>query len=177
MRLFLAIDLPDKIKQSVEEQLQDIKKEYKDFNWTPFQNFHITLLFLEEGLDLKEIIKKVENAIFEINPFYLYSFAVDLFINKNILLYVSFRREKMLEVLAKRLDEEFELKNQVKFVPHVAIAKYKIPSKQQYIHLKKKLSQLSVDFEFKVDTLTLFESITSGKKPEYKKLHQFKLQK
>lgn len=177
MRLFLAIDLPDKIKKSIDSQLQAIKKEYRDFNWIPPENLHITLLFLGEGHHEKEVIKKVENAIFEIRPFYLYSLDADLFINSKILLYIGFRREKTIEILAENLDDEFALENQQKFVPHITIARYKIPSKQQYHHLKKKLVQLPIDIDFEVNTLTLFESITTGKRPTYKKIHQFKLQK
>src|SRR3989338_5685823 len=175
MRLFLAIDLPPHIKQVPQNQINPIYRDYPDFNWTDPKNYHITLHFFG-GVDNVEKTKKdIEEAIFDIPNFYLYARSAGMFIGQKIVLYISFEREKIAENIAKKMRNKFHLQNDEKFIPHLTIARSKIPSKQQYLHLKKKLSKLSIDFEFPVKKIYLFNSIFSGKKPEYKKIAVFNL--
>ncbi len=179
MRLFLAVDLPTKIKKDLDKQLEDIKKEYAHLNWVPQENYHLTLHFFGETNDIGNIKNKVEEAIFDANSFNLYSFNADLFLNSKIVLYISFRREKVLEKLVSAVMQHFSIKEKEgqKFVPHLTVARYKIPSKQQYLLLKKKLNQLDIEIAFPVRKIYLFESILTGKKPVYKKIAVFPLLK
>ena len=57
MRLFLAIEIPVKVKDEIEKQVNDIRREYADYNWVAKENFHITLLFFGE-IESTEQIKK-----------------------------------------------------------------------------------------------------------------------
>lgn len=171
MRLFLAIDLPEKVKKQLESQLGEIKQIYPDFNWVPWENFHITLHFYGERDDWEKIQEQLKKALFDQESFYLYSTNVNLFINQKIVIYLEFRREKRLEELVDKIKKTLPagFGREKKFVPHLTLARCRIPSKQQYFVLKKKLSKLDINICFPVTKVTLFESILGGKRPEYKK--------
>lgn len=175
MRLFLAIDLPFEIKTKIDTQLQSLEKDYRQFNWVPPENFHITTHFIGEVNNPDEIKKKIGDAIYDCSSFHLYSLGANLFINRKIMMYISFRREKNLEILVERVEESLFSINNKKFVPHLTIARYKIPSKQQYLLLKKKLLNLEIDFDFHVEKLNLFESVQDGPRRLYKTIAQFDL--
>lgn len=162
MRLFLAIDLPKKVKHSLEEQIAPLKKEYPQFEWVKEKNYHITVHFFGEVMDVEKLVKRLEEYVFDQESFYLYSFGADLFINHRIVPYISFRREKKLETIAKRI------KGNAKYVPHLTLARSRVPSKQQYFVLKKRMGRLNVDISFQVKNLVLFQSILGGRYPEYK---------
>lgn len=175
MRLFLAIDLPDKVKKSLSGQLFDLKKKYPDFFWVDENNYHITLLFLGEMTNVKKIKDKVKAAIYDKFHFYLYSYKMDLFMKSKITVYLGFRREKKIEELVKVVRETLGFYNEKKYIPHLTLARCRIPSKQQYFVLKKILSKQSLDIEFPVKKMCLYESISTGKEPIYKKISSFPL--
>jgi len=178
MRLFIAIEIPDKIKQKIEKETEYLKKRYPTFRWVKPENYHLTLLFLGEVKEkkLEKIKKRLEKATFSFSPFLLFSYSYSLFIHHKIVVYISFKREKQIEKLAKKIREEFKeftLKNNSKkFIPHLTIARGKIPSKQQYFVLKKLLDKTLTDFHFKVEKITLYNSILTPQGPVYKKLSE-----
>lgn len=178
MRLFLAIDLPAKVKQQIENQLTPIKKEYPQCSWVSQENYHITLYFFGEIDKVDRIKERLRDLVFDQKPFHLYSRAMSLFINEKILIYLNFRREKRLEELADIILKNFNHGSgrERKFVPHLTVARCKIPSKQQYFVLKKRLEKLIVDADFKIEKIILFESVLGGKKPVYKEIGRFRLQ-
>lgn len=177
MRLFLAFDLPIKVKKQLDKQLTDFKKEYPQFNWVSTENFHITIHFFGETDKVERIKKRIKDLLWDQVGFYLYSFTADVFVNHKLVVYLNFRREKKIEVLAERIKSNFSANsvNQRKFVSHLTLARGPRSSKQQYFVLKKKLQNLQVDISFPVKKVVLFESILNGRKPIYKKVAFFKL--
>ncbi len=175
MRLFLAIDIPNTVKDQIHNQLQNIQKEYADSNWVSPENYHITIQFYGERDDEKEIKKKLEDALYDQEQFYLYSADIDLFMRNRIIIYLNFRREKKIEELFKKLEHLPDNNHHEKFIPHLTLARCRIPSKQQYFVLKKRLRKLDIDVSFLVKEVYLFESHLGGKKPEYKKLEKINL--
>jgi len=177
MRLFLAVDLPVKVKKQLNEQLAYFKKEYPQFNWVSTENFHITIHFFGETNKVEQIKKRVKEIIWDQTGFYLYSFNADVFVNHKLVVYLNFRREKRIEELSKRIKSNFDINsvNGRKFVPHLTLARGKRSSKQQYFVLKKRLEKINIDISFPVKRVVLFESILTGKKPLYKKVDSFNL--
>ena len=175
MRLFLAVDLPSKAKKQLDLQLSPLKKDYANFNWVSQENYHITLIFFGEIDKIDKLKKKIEEAIYDVKVFRLYSLNAGLFLNNKIVLYVNFRREKTLEDLVAKIKSNLQIVDHKKFVPHLSIARTRIPSKQQYLHLKKKLQRLSPHIFFSVSKIYLFQSILEGQKPIYKKIASFPL--
>jgi len=177
MKLFLAIDLTPKIKKQIEEQLTPIKREYPQLIWKEAKNFHITVYFFGETRNVNKIKNKLDQLLFDQESFYLYATNCGIFIKDNITLYLSFRREKKIEQLEKTIRKYFNPSglSEIKFVTHMTFAKGKIPSKQQYFVLKKKLEKYEIDTSFLVKKVTLFESIVNEKNITYKKVIDFPL--
>ncbi len=177
MRLFLAINFTPKVQAEFESQLARLKSLYRQFSWVPPVNYHITLHFLGEVHDVKKVKKDIETMVFDLPPFLFFANHADLFIRNDILLYIGFRREKILETLVDRIQDHYTVEHTKGFVPLLTIARYKIPSKQQYLLLRKRLQNLPIDVEYLVNKITLFESVQGGRHVEYKKLADFKLVK
>lgn len=175
MRLFLAINLPSELQSSIGLQLETLKKLYPQFSWIPSKNYHITLHFFGEASDQKTLVHRIEKITFDCPQFYLYAYEVDMFIHNRIIIHINFHREKKLDLLVSGIKNEFDSGNRLRYLPHLTVGRYKIPSKQQYLLLQKKLSQIPVEFEFKVEKIILFESIAGGTNPTYKSLHEFRL--
>lgn len=177
MRLFLAIDLPAKTKREIDKVLKDFKNEYKSFKWVDPGNYHITVHFFGEIGDVEKLKEKIRMALFERRSFYLYFSAVNLFVNEKITIYLAFRREKEAEKLAQKIDDIVNLgkKRDKKFVLHLTLARCKLPSKQQYFVLKKRLEKIDLDINFSIKQIILFESILNGDKPIYRKVAKFDL--
>ncbi len=177
MRLFLAIEIPQKIKEKLEKQLFFLKKQYPQFSWVDKDNFHITIYFFGERDDVDKIKNKIKDLLWNQFVFYLYSFNLDIFVNHRLVLYLNFYREKKIEELAALIKNNFDSynKSNQKFIPHLTLARGPRSSKQQYFALKKKLNQKKINISFKVDKIVLFESILTGNKPIYKKIASFSL--
>ena len=175
MRVFLAIDLPPTAKLQLDDQISSLKKEYAAFNWVAKDNFHITLHFFGEIDNIVKIKDKIEQAVYDVSSFSLYSLGAGLFLNSKIVLFVNFKREKTLEDLVTKTKKNLHIEDPIKFIPHLTIARAKIPSKQQYLHLKKKLQRLHIDIFFPIKKIYLFQSILERQKPIYKKLVSFSL--
>jgi len=176
MRLFLAIDLPQKTKKDLSDQISELKLDKPDFQWVSQKNYHITLFYYGETNNLKKIKKELKDILYDQESFHLYSAKADLFITTKILIYLGFYREKKIEELEEKIRQKFgNFQKEVKFIPHLTLARCRIPSKQQYFVLKKKLSKLNIEIDFPVKKLILFESILGGKFPVYKKIAEFSL--
>lgn len=172
MRLFLAVELPDGVKKSLSDQLSLLRREYPQLSWVPKENYHITIEFFGEVDYPERLRRKIEDVLYDQESFYLYAYQLDIFIGNKITLYLNFMRQKTLERIAKRIRTEVvvEQKERKKFMIHLSLARAKIPSKQQYFVLKKRLEKTEVDLEFPVDHLVLYESILGEKAPVYKKI-------
>ena len=175
MKVFLAIKIPLAARRQIEEQIADFKMEYPYMTWVPEENYHLTLYNFDDMEDTKKIEKVIEDSLFEIRPFTLFAMGIDIHLSDKITLYMNFYREKMLEALIKTIYEAVNDSDKREIAPHVVLARYKVPSKQQYLLIKKKIHNLSIDIEFLVPKIYLYESITGGKKPVYKKLAEFTL--
>ena len=168
MKLFLKIELSDKTKKEIIDQLADLKKTYPQFQWEQSENYNIFVHTFGEFSDPKITISKLESALFDKKIFYFYAYEVGLKIQNKITLYLYFKREKEIERISKSIEEEFQItQNSGRYFPRLTLANYKIPSKQQYFVIKKRLASLDIDLSFKINKLGLFDGD--------KKIHTFKL--
>ncbi len=177
MKLFYAVDLPPKAIKLMFKETSELREEYAQFSWVPIDNLHITLHYLGELNEnkLDDLKEKTERAIFDIKPTQLFGFGLDIFISTKIVIYVAFHKNRDVETLRTRLSEIYSPQEKRTFIPHLTIARWKVPSKQQYLHLKKKLHRTEISLEFPIDKIHLYESIARPKFPLYKKVHTFEL--
>lgn len=177
LNLFLAIEFPEEIKNQIEQQLMPLKRDYPEYTWVPKHNYHVLIHHFGELPEtrLEKVTQKIQDALYDTPSFYLYSYGTDLFLSKKIDLYVNFQREKKLEELESKIAQQFVSNINYKYTPHLSIARYKLPSKQQYYLLKKKLHNIEINTEFEVKSLALYESILTHKVPVYNKIAEFPL--
>lgn len=177
MRLFLAIDIPSETKSSISDQLNELKDAYPDCSWTDKETYHVTVHFFGEVVHEEKLKKRLHNLLFDCRSFYLYPRKINLFLRKNITFYVDFLRSKDLESIQEKCNQEFApiSEEQREFIPHITVGHYRIPSKQQYFLLKKRLEKTSIDGEFAVNSLVLYESNLNDGAPYYKVIESFPL--
>ncbi len=175
MRLFLAIEIPEEIKQDIFKELASLQREYPYFRWTPPENYHITIHFFGNVSSAERYQHSIDELTYAIPPFYMYSSKAKLFMRENLTIFLQFQRVKLLESLVKALRKKYNVPSNRKFTPHISFARAKIPSKQQYLLLKKKLKKLNIDAKFNVESFVLLESILGTEKPFYKTITEFSL--
>ena len=174
MRLFLAVNPPDEIKKSIARQLEPLKKEYPNFKWVDEKNYHITLQFFGDK-DPKRLGEQISESVFDVDPFYLYASGADLFMRNTITMHLTFYRSKEMEGIVERVREKFQIHESLKYVPHLTFARYRVPAKQQYLLIKKKIGRLKIDLEFKVAQITLYNSVIESEKSFYETISEIPL--
>ncbi|OHB74303.1 MAG: 2'-5' RNA ligase [Planctomycetes bacterium RBG_16_41_13] len=74
VRLFIAIEITDAVREKVSHFQNDLKKASADVKWVAPENLHITLKFIgntdEEKID--EIVDVIHQSVIEIKPFDIY---------------------------------------------------------------------------------------------------------
>jgi len=181
MKLFLAISIPEKLHNEIESSIKIIKSDYPQFDWIPPKNYHISVFFIGERSESKlpDIIEGIERTIYDIPSTQFIALRMAMFVQKGIFLHLELERNKLIEKIHNRLikviGEQVPQRNP-RYTPHLSIAKYKIPAKQQYFLLRKKLKKIQMDLTFDVDSVDLYESIEAKPHNEYKKVHTFLLQ-
>ncbi|OGK13376.1 2'-5' RNA ligase [Candidatus Roizmanbacteria bacterium RIFCSPLOWO2_01_FULL_38_12] len=177
MKLFYAIDIPKSGVKHLLNDTRELREDYAHFSWIPDANLHITLHYIGERSvhKIPKIVGQTEIALFDVVPTHLYAFGLDIFINSNITIYVAFQKNRTIQTTSDRLSSIQLPQKKRSFIPHLTVARAKIPSKQQYLHLKKKLHKTDIDLDFPVTTIHLYESIARPKFPLYRKVHSFKL--
>ncbi len=175
MKKFLAIDIPDETKQEIENQIMSFKEDYMYIVWNDPSQYHIPLYIFEDYEITESLHKKIEEAIFEIRPFMLYASGVDLYQTNKIELFMDFHKERMLSALVKSIHTAMQNFKTREMQANIILGQYKLPSKQQYLLIRKKLQNLEIDISFPVNKIFLKETVTGGKKPVYKNLAEFTL--
>jgi 2'-5' RNA ligase len=177
MRTFLAIDIPNDVKEAIQEKIDPLMQEYRNINWTPPENYHITLHFFGIVPDekIKPLGDRIEDCLFDAESFPIKLRSGGIFMRNSIVLHVNTYRSKKAEEVVKKIHTDLGIDEVRSFVPHISIARHKIPSKQQYLLLKKKLMALSFEEEFRVDEVHLYESILKRNHAVYTKVRTFSL--
>lgn len=177
MALFLAIDPPRAFKKNLQEQLIILKREYPYFSWVAEENLRLTLgTFSDSVKPTNSLLSYLEEVTFDIPQFELFSGEADISLQNKIILSLLFRRQKNLERLVARIKEKNLLTQNKKFVPYITFARYRIPSKQQYLLIKKKIQALRITIDFTVKSIDLFNNQIIDGKQTSKKMATFPLE-
>lgn len=180
MRLFLGVDIKDDTKKNIRSSILELKNDYPEFYWIPEINYHITVFFFGERSEDKtqDIIEGIEQILFDVNQSYISIFRLGMFVQKEINIHITFNRNRVLELIHNRIisviGSQIPQKHNI-YIPHITLAKYKLPSKQQYLHLKKKVDLIDINIEFCLDSVHLYQSIIKKPFPEYRIIHTFHL--
>ena len=191
-RIFIAINLPEKIKNNLSSHQKEIESAFSYFGenfhpirWVKKDNLHITLEFL--GHLKEEEMEKIEKILSEISQ-YFPIFKIKLTEicytpeKEKIprMIWVKGERSDILSEIKKELDKKLKERISFKpekreFTPHITLGRIR---KWEFkaIPLDERPSlEESIDLEFIVKSLDLMESKLRRIGPEYKILNSFML--
>ncbi|MEO6508322.1 MAG: RNA 2',3'-cyclic phosphodiesterase [Patescibacteria group bacterium] len=175
MRLFLGIDLPEEIKKQLFHDIDKLRTHHPAFRWIEPKNYHITVQFFGEVSNPELVTKRLKDILYDAESFYMTSLNLETVADKKILLYLNFYRQKKLEKIVKKIEEDLGEDKNREYMPHISLSRSSLSSKQQYYALQREIGMMDINIEFEVKKLTLFESNIAGKTPVYTKISEFKL--
>ena len=98
MRLFIAVQLNDPMKQFVQDVQADFRAQHIRGNYSPIENLHLTLAFIGEYSDPDAVLDVMETVSF--SPFTVTMNEVGCF---GDIWWTGFEDNEALEALARRL--------------------------------------------------------------------------
>lgn len=180
MRAFIAIKIPDKTKTKLQKAQDELKKLPLQVKWVAPVNFHITLKFLgntgqKELTKIKEIITETSEAhkTFSLN---LKGFSCFPNQRRPKVIFAAVTPPTFLENIAQSLEKNLEkvgFPQEKKFKPHITLARIKNPKNIQI--LIQKTEKLEIKEKFKIEEISLFKSILSGRGPVYQEIFKSSL--
>lgn len=167
MELCFTIELPLAVKDQIGKETIKLFEDYKEFLWYDPQEYRIVLHVLHavDGELLPKLQEKVEAMLFEVNTIQLFAHAYVIKIASRIDIKLEFQREAHFTRLVRLIADTFAgvgIPGDDNYAS-VALARYKIPSKQQYSHLKNKLERLETAVELAVTEVTVCKMTEFGK--------------
>lgn len=170
LRLFIAIELPEDIKEELIRIEETLKSYISNVKWVERENFHITLRFLGEISE--ERLKYVEECVGETASNYS-SFNVSLNCIGTFpyVIWVGIDEGKeVLTEIAYRLESSLVKYNfppaDKPFSPHITLGRSKKP-------LRKSPKGDFKSLEFLADSITIIQSTLLPNSPVYKPLRRF----
>jgi len=163
MRLFLGINLPEKVRQEIYSFSEKINGTFKRVEE---ENIHITLKFIGEA-NKEEIIEKIKNLRF--SKFISSLGKLGFFPNQKYIRVAWIGIEKGNQEIIEIHNKTAEIFGKEKeFTPHITIARVKGETNLNDLTFNSKS-------EFLVENITLFSSELTPKGPIYNKEFEISL--
>lgn len=184
MRTFIAIELPNEIKEFLSKTQEQLKSSEADVKWVAPQNIHLTLKFLGEVDDnkLDEVKQVMDNAACACASFQGRISAIGAFPK------IDFPRVIWLGIdpgdsetkeIAKTLEDALEKagipKEDRPFSSHITLGRVRSNMNRERLVRSLKDSQERMGekkLEFTVTKITLFKSTLTPKGPVYEALKE-----
>lgn len=183
MRSFIAINLPDAVKQEIDSIADHLRPSGLLARWVPGSNLHLTLKFLDEisSDQVLPIRGAITMAIANVKPFdiRLKGFGVFPTERKARVFWVGIDEGyETLKVLAHAVDREISTlgfpREERDFSAHVTLARFREPGPAD--RLMKAVSRTPFESEvIRVESVELMKSVLSPKGAEYTKLESVRL--
>ncbi|RLC39934.1 MAG: RNA 2',3'-cyclic phosphodiesterase [Candidatus Nealsonbacteria bacterium] len=191
-RIFIAINLPEKVKTELEKLEKEIESLFPPklnrgmFRWVKKENLHITLLFIgavrdEEIPKISQIVKDIAQSQ---KPFSLRIEKVSYGPPKKIpprLIWVEVGRKPELSEIAKKLKKEMAESGilrkveQREFSPHITLARIKSFWWKRIEPEERPEIEREIALDFEVNSIEIMESKLKKTGAEYTTLESAKL--
>jgi len=176
MRLFLGIELPSNEQESLYKQLIPLIRKYPSFKWIHPDLYHATFQFFGDVEDVSKLSESIKTTLYDKERFTLYGMGLDMFQTTELVLHMTYRREKKIDEIVHSLEETYPtFIKQRDFVFHTCIARAPRSSKQQFFLLRKMLEKTEISISFPVNELTLFSSSKNSDGRKFTKIEEFPL--
>lgn len=131
IRCFIAINLPDRIRSSIDSLITELRKTGADVSWVPAERIHLTLKFLgnTDNAMIPEITERLSKKLSHYSAFYIKIVGVGSFPSEKRprVLWVGIENSAVLNSIWKDMDAELaELGFQSEdrpFSPHLTIGR------------------------------------------------------
>ena len=179
MRLFVAVDVPDDVRDALAAAVEPFRDSMPGARWTPPENWHVTLKFLgiAPAAELEGIVEAVREAAAEHTAFRARVEGVGAFpsARKTRVVWAGITdRHGELAALARSVDRELEFgfpKEERPFSGHLTLARLK-----QQAALPAELGALDVTSRpFRVGAVRLYRSHLQRPAARYEVLRQLPL--
>ena len=181
MRTFVALDLPEKIKEDVAGVINNFRSYYPyGVNWVPQENLHITFQFIGETKkeDIPEIAEFLETSFSELSALLFTNPKLEILPGKDPkIIWISLdNNDSLVQKKLKRLKSKLRQMD------------YKIDSRRLRFHItlgriKKRLPEKTIKQilttelkinSFEVSEATLYKSLLKPRGPRYIEIIKFK---
>ena len=179
MRTFIAIELEEEVKDYLADMQTETQKLCKKGNYTPKENFHLTLHFLGEVEE--DDLDYLQQAIYETarrnRPFTFTIDKIGFFPrgNKGIM-WAGIERnnhlQRLFSTLEKSLEQQGFARERKGLSPHITLGR-EVEPHRSFVDVKKstKMEPMKVS----VRSISLMESVRKGPKLVYVPLFRQKL--
>lgn len=179
MRVSIAIDFEDNIKNYFDKITSDIKKHCLEGSFTEKNNFHLTICFIGEAdeLQITKIKEVIERAILQISPFELLVNNLGVFKRKKTnILWIGVEEHDILFELHEELSillKEFKISFYDKlFMPHITLGRRVLFNEDsEYLNNLIQFERISIP----VKAITLMASKEDNGKLNGVPIYQIKL--
>jgi 2'-5' RNA ligase len=178
LRLFVAIEIPEEVKDAVEEAFSPWREVFPKARWVPRENLHVTLKFL--GRTWPRLVdwvpEQVEAAAADVSAFGARLRGAGSFpsARRGRALWAGFEDADLIADLAAEIEgalvEEFPAEKRP-FHPHLTVARSDPPLKLPATYTGTELESDAWD----VDHVVLFRSHLGRPAPRYEPLARFPL--
>lgn len=175
MRLFIAIDIPDGLKEKISRLSNMLKKCDLDVNFVNPSNIHITLKFLgetsEENIDKIKSIITAASCSYKRFKLTTTEFGFFPSEKKPRVFFLATDNEEILKNIFLKLEEGLKGLGFAKenlFKSHLTIAR--LGSSKNITRLKDEIRDMRIKEEIEVCEIILFKSVLTPSGPVYEKL-------
>ncbi|MDD5253701.1 MAG: RNA 2',3'-cyclic phosphodiesterase [Candidatus Nanoarchaeia archaeon] len=177
MRVFVAVEVPEEIKQQVYDLQRTINSKEAKVRWVSKKNLHLTLAFLGELSEkkveeVKEILKNIKHK-----PFKISATEIGFFPDKHKprVVWIGLEPEKEILDLQGKVDGEllnYSMDKDQKFKAHVTIGRInEVNDKTKFF---EKMN-VKIKGEFIVEEFILFSSTLTKDGPKYRIIERYLL--
>ena len=179
MRLFIAIEIPEEIKEYISQIKDSIGNDLAKIRFVGKEKMHLTLKFLGEVQSNKaeEVIEELKKIKFK--EFITCLDSIGIFPNRNYMgvVWIGLKPEDKVIELQKGMDEKLEklFKKEKNFKPHITIGRVK--SIQNKNKLMERLRGIKTEKSIIViNDFRLIKSTLARQGPAYESLYTFNCQ-
>jgi len=184
MRLFIAVEISDKIKKKIVELINELETVDGSVKWVARENLHITLKFLGwvEEKDLDKLIEMTSKAVENFHPFNVNYAGLGTFPEGKAprVVWVGMgegaeEMGKLAEALEDKLSRAGFRSEPRGFKPHLTVGRIK--EKKGVDNLKTNLAAIKEPKfgETEVESLFIMKSTLTSKGSIYEKIKEVKL--
>ena len=183
MRLFIAVELAEYIREEIARVQARMKKTQDIIKWVDPASIHITLKFLGEVREerIGKILEVIEQITEKVSPFNIEIEGMGAFPNLTSLrvIWIGVKNNSSLGWLAANLESTLEKegfpREKRKWVPHLTVGRVKVLKERDKLRefiLREKGSKVG---GMKVRYVTLMQSYLTPKGPIYTPIKKFLL--